>query len=302
MYPWSAIWQITLNLFTNPLILLTLTFGASLALLTKIQKAVEYKYYAQFIFAGASFLIWLALYPFSRFDMISYMFFAGFLTLSILANANKRTIKIFTAFFALSMVASSIIGLVIYPILNEVNPQSLIVRLMLINLDVPVFYYYILPIATSSFLLGFCWIHLMDKLMQEVRHRKSFLMSIPKTMFVYYQLIPLSLLPIILVQILARTDLLEGVIYFLNFLCVSYILLYTYSFGLALLGSRILKARYLWISSIFTLISVASTLYLAFQYIVWNVNYGSWATAFVLIPLISYVSGTVARRSLGTLS
>ena len=178
------------------------------------------------------------------------------------------------------------------------NPQNSIIFLLLFNTSVPLFYYYIFPISVTSFLIGYCWIHCLDYLFQEVRNRPLPEMSVQKAIFVYFQFIPLSLFPIFLAQIFGRIDLLENLIFFLNSLCISYILLYAYSICLAFIADKIIQTKYLWISSIFSLASVLSTLYVAFEYIAWKVDYGSWALAFVLIPLISYVSGTIARRKM----
>ena len=296
LYSWSLIFLATIRFLTNPLFLLALAFLTSWIILSKFKKTLEYDYLVNLLFLSLSFFIW----QFTGVTFASssgYLVFAIFLALKIMYNRTAQGLKIFFGFFVLSLIVSALISVILFQVLNEITPQTSTVILLLTNTRIPIFYYYIFPISITSFLLGYCWIRTLDCVLGEIRDIKLSKISVPKAIFLYFQFLPICLLPIFLAQALSRPDLLGSMIFYLNNLCISYVLLFLYSVCIALLGNRLLKTKIYFVGgSIISLLTATITFYLAFQYIALKVNYGSWGLAFTLVPLISYIFGTVAER------
>lgn len=285
----------TIIFLTNPISLLGFAFLVSWIILQALRDDT-YEPFIQIVFLIVSLFIWLSRNPLSRFDIVAYALFSFFITSTIVINAKKKALEIILLIFAVSLIVTAFISYILFGALNEVSSQASI-TLLFLKIPIPLFYYYIFPISIASFFLGYCWIYCLDWLFQEIREKKLSKVPISRALFLYFQFLPLCLLPIFLAQALGRTDLLGNLIFYLNNLCVSYILLFGYSLFLALLGDKLLKTKIYFIGgSIISLLSASITFYLAFQYIVWKVNNGSWALAFTLIPLISYILGTIAKR------
>ena len=274
-----------------------IAYAVCLVIISKRLQKEENLFFLLFAFLVVSNIIWLFSYQYDRFDILSYFLFAFVMISTLLTFGKNKNLKVFSLLLIFSLVVSALVAFTLYPILNSLIPQSPIF-LYLFNVNVPFLYYYIFPTCLTSFFLGYLWIYCLDSAFQQIRSTKLPRISFRKSILIYFQFVPISLLPIYVAQILGRTDLLGDFAFLFNFLCMSYILLLGYSLGLAILGSKIMETKYLWVSSVLSIASVASTLYLAFQFIVWNVPYGAWALSFILAPLISYISGTVAKRYL----
>lgn len=292
---WNLLGTSLVKIFSNPIFLLTIAFLISWIILKTLKKPAEYDYFIHFVFLSLSFIFWIFLAPYSSQSVMSLAVFSAILFLIMAENFTVQDVKVIFIFLTIALIAVFLISSIFFPIINTLNPQP-IYHLILLDLDTHYFYVALLAFAFSSFFLGFCWMRNLDLLTNElgIQHSK---MTITKTAFVYYQIVPLTLLPIVIVQGLGKVELLERVTFTLNPLLSSFILLFFYSVALAVLGDRILKTKFLWVSSIFTIISIGSVLYAAFQYVLWEVDYGGWALAFVLVPLISYVSGIAASRT-----
>ncbi len=150
--------------------------------------------------------------------------------------------------------------------------------------------------SLTSFLLGFCWMSYSDFVASEILTRNKPSLPITKLIFVHIQLVPLILLPLFIAQIFGRIDLLNTIAIILSSICLTQVFLVPYCLFVAFMGERILNAKFLWMTSIFSLISFANAIYLAFQFIVWNMDYGPLALAIIMSSVFSSALGIILSR------
>ena len=289
--------QLTIDLLINPLFLLGIIYLVCFMVFDIRRIAKKETFLIHLLMLIFSFDIWVFEIPYSNIEYVGYIIFCFVLTLLIFLDLKRTRIKLFTGFLFLSLATSAIISIILYPILNEANNQQLITTLLLFNTTIPTLLYYMSLASMLSFLWGFCSTYVFDMTFRKFLRRNIPLMSLRKAVFTYYQIIPISLLPIILAQLFSRTDLLERFASIISFFSSTFLIFLIIAIVLGFLGERILKTKFMWVTSIFTFVSVSSILFLAFQYIVWKVNNGSWIVGFILIPLIGFVSGTITQRS-----
>ncbi|MEM3700681.1 MAG: hypothetical protein QXL57_07450 [Candidatus Bathyarchaeia archaeon] len=109
-------------------------------------------------------------------------------------------------------------------------------------------------------------------------------------------MIPQVLSSFLIAQVFGRTECLESIAVLLYILCVSQTILYFYCPIIAFLGEKILTLKFVWITSIFYLISFISSVTVVFQFVVYNMNAGMYVLAVTTASLFASALGIAASR------
>jgi hypothetical protein len=214
------------------------------------------------------------------------------LTSDFLSLWNKPKAATLGLLFSTS-ISSLIISLALKPVFRE---DMSLYSLLMPNIAISFFYYVIVLFSLISFLLGFCWMNYFDFVVSKILKRNKPSLPIAKLMFVHLQLVPLILLPLFIAQIFGRTDLLNTIAIILSGMCLTQVSLLPYYLFVAFIGEKIFKASFLWITSIFSLISFANAIYSAFQFVAWNMDYGPLALAIIASSAFNSALGIILSR------
>jgi hypothetical protein len=234
---------------------------------------------------------------------VSRMLFLAFLILTILESNlfhSRRKEKEISAICLFGFVMGLVVALVTYPIFKQFETFNLYFRfpLVLPQTDVPFFYVLVPFQAITSGLIGYGLMSLFDSVSSMIREKPQQPMKLKESAFLHLQIVPLTLFPLFIAQVFSETVFFDPIIKLLYLLCVTQFVGLICCFILVGLGEKIYKIRFLLIRSIFTLISVISSVYVAFLFIVAHVEVGTYLLAIVTTSLTALAVGiTISRIS-----
>jgi hypothetical protein len=289
-------WNLT-DFVTNPHIILTIIYLLVFELSTRKKwfNDLEILRGITFLFIGLMINTFLVL-PLSFINILAYLLFLLILFLTERFQYTKSP-KITLLFLGLSIVVSLIISQITYPIFNQLeNWNIFFMTIITPKIKIPYFYIYIPLLSLTSFFCGYCLLFYWDRLIGEIMEKRKTSISSAQSIFFHLQLIPLILSPMLIAQIFGRTEWLEPLTYALFFISVTQLVLLVYCPIVAILGDRIIGTRFLWLSSIYSLCSFISSIYVAFQFILSNVNNGTLALAITVALLFASALGTALSR------
>ena len=236
-------------------------------------------------------------------SILSHMLFFVFLILTIVESNlfhSRRKEKEIAAICLFCFVMGLVVALVTYPIFKQFDTFNLYFRFLLIlpQTDVP-FFYVLVPIqAITSGLIGYSLMSLFDSFSSMIREKPQQPMNLKESAFLHLQIVPLALFPLLIAQLFSETVFFDPITKLLYALCVSQFLGLICCSILAILGEKIYKIRFLLIRSIFTLISVISSVYVAFLFIIAHVEVGTYLLAIITTSLTALAVGiTISRVS-----
>jgi hypothetical protein len=289
-----------INFVTNPLFSIAVIYLLSFLLLQKFGKRlgsseelVEYRLAIEAIFFIFGLDFWLFNIPFGWDDIPPFLVF-----LAIVAVTSKLDIWKKPKAFVFGCLSSIFISSVLVLLLQPIYKKDFSLYLVLPNLTVSGWAYETILFSLMFFLSGFLWMSYSDFLLSIFRKPKKTSFALPQLIIAHIQLIPLFLFPLFVVQVVGRSELLEPIVINLFNLSISLLYLLPYCVILSLIGEKILKLRFLWITSIFSLISFSNAIYVAFQFIALNLDLGAFALGVIISSLLCYSIGIIFGRYL----
>lgn len=234
---------------------------------------------------------------------VSRMLFLAFLILTISESSlfhSRRKEKEISAICLFGFVMGLVVALVTYPIFKQFETFNLYFRFLLIlpQTNVPFFCVLVPFQAITSGLIGYGLMSLFDTVSSKIREKPQQPMNLKESAFLHLQIVPLALFPLPIAQVFSGTVFFDPIIKSLYFLCVTQLLGLICCFILVVLGEKIYQIRFLLIRSIFTLISVISSVYVVFLFIVAHVEVGTYLLAIVTTSLTVLAVGiTISRIS-----
>jgi hypothetical protein len=231
---------------------------------------------------------------------ISRLLFIIFLISTIVESSlfqSKTKKKEISVIFLFCFIIGFIVAFLSYPIYTHFETFNLFFSFLILpEVKVP-FFYVLVPLqAITSGLIGYFLMSLFDFVSSYIREKPQQAINLKESVFLHFQIVPLTLFPLLIAQEFNKPVLFDPIVTLLYFLCVTQIQGLIYCSILAYLGERIYKFKFGLITSIFTLLSVISSLNVAFLFIIAHVEVGTYLLVIVTTSLIALTFGIIMSR------
>ena len=287
-----------INFFKNPLFILTVIYLLSLLLVHKFGKKIgppaearEFRLIIEALFLLFGFDIWISILPYSWNELPPAMLFLVIITITSELSIWRKG-KIVLVGGLISVVLGIVFSLLLQPMYKGDFP----IFLILSNTTVSGFFYMTSIFSLISFLAGFLGLSYIHFLLSIFKKKHEGAFPPRQSIIAHIQFIFLFLLPLLFVQIIGSSNLLEPLTLTLYSATISLVFLPPCCAILSLLGDRIFKIKFLWGASILSMIAFFNTIYVAFQFVALNSYVGPFALSIIMSSLLSCSIGTILAR------
>lgn len=291
-----------IRFLTTPLFILTIIYCFFLLFLQIFGKRLgsshelrEYTLSTESCFFILGWNFWIFSIPFDWYDFPPYLTFLIMIVATSRLNIGNKLKPFFFGFFS-----SILIGTLLSLLLQPLYKQDFSLYLYLPNVTVSGLTYTTVLISLIFFLSGFLWMTYSNFWVSIFKKTEKTSFTLLQLIISHIQLIPLFLFPLFIVQIVGSSQLLEPIVIILFNFSTTLLFLIPYCLILSLLGEKIIKLRFLWITSIFSLISFCNAIFVAFQFIAFNLEVGAFALGVIISWLLCCSIGIILARYLNS--
>lgn len=243
-----------------------------------------------------AFLIGLGLveYYWSIGFIVSQMVFYTTLlfTSSFVRIRNKTLLLILLT----SSVFSIVVSYFAYPFYDSTRGETMFFLLFMPDIRISFFYVLIIVTTVLGLLFSFSLMCYLDAMMVELLGKQTISLSPLKSVAVHLQLIPILLSPLAILQTFGKTEFLEPAVLVLFTLCYAKLIAIILGPLLAIIGKHIGSIKSLGITSLWSLLSFIQTAFVVFNFIILNIDAGSYAFTLIVASLFATALGFASSR------
>jgi hypothetical protein len=243
-------------------------------------------------------LLWFSVYYYigNYFMYMFYIFLVG-TDSKFFQKSTKQKALLFTV--VISVAVGLLASTLTYPIFQQLENWNIIYKIILVpDFSIPFFYLLIPTLSITSGVFCYFWIYYLDLIKIQFFNSKEIynIEQSYKTVLAYLQLVVLGILPLLIVQIFFGSALLEEVTLKLYVLIITQLYFVIFCISIVFLNSLIFNKSFLRINSVFALISVISTLSAVIQFIVFQIDSGTYYMAVIISSIFGSAIGAYFSR------
>jgi len=218
--------------------------------------------------------------------------------LVILGNSSflKSKTKAILVSLVFSSVVSIIVSFLAYPFFKSSTGQAFIFFRFAPNIQIPYFYVSVFLAALVSLLFSYCWMSYLDSLSRTLFGRNLAYTSASKSFAIYIQIIPFALSPLAILQAFGKTEFLQTTTIFLFNFCLSQMMMFFVCMIFEIAGNRIFNMKNLGVTTLYSSIAFVGLVLVIFNFLVQNVDYGSFAFALIVCTMFASSLGVASAR------
>jgi hypothetical protein len=220
----------------------------------------------------------------------------SFLLILLDSEFTKIQKKLLPIFLIVTALFSIIASYFAYPFYTKGGGELKYYFLPMPDLRVSFFYVMVFETAILSLLFAHVWMSYIDSFLVEFFGKVIPSISKTRIIAIYFQIIPIILTPIAILQIFGKTEFLESATFLLFALCYTKLINVIICPVIALIGKKIASAKFLGITSLWALISFIQVFVAVFNFVASNINAGSYAFIMSASSLFAMTLGIALSR------
>lgn len=256
----------------------------------------KWLYFGEVYIFALGFLLGMGLVEYSWsifFILFQFLFYAIVPSTSSFVKIGKKTLlSVLTASSLFSIVSSYFA----YPFYESSRAEAELVLIFMPDLRVSFFYVLVFATTIVTLLFAYSLMTYLDILMHEFLRRPATSISAAKSIAVHLQLIPVVLSPLAILQTFGKTEFLEPTVFVLFVLCYGRFVTVILCPIVAIIGRNIGSMKFLGVASLWSLISFIQNASVVFDFIVLNMDAGSYAFTLIVSSLFASVLGIASSR------